>query len=86
MNDCCCVCGKMLNTMELAPPYFCWNCGLRIISEGGSLAKTKVMKCSCEHQGQDRMYGKGNRLFNVTIKGKQGPEVYRCTICGKERS
>lgn len=37
-----------------------------------------VKKCTCEHEAQDKFYGKGNRLMNQCNKG------YRCTVCGKE--
>ena len=35
-----------------------------------------VAKCSCKHEGQDKLYGNGNRLFNVGTKGGH------CTVCG----
>lgn len=45
---------------------------------------SKVMKCNCQHESQDELYGKGMRLFNeCTVNGKDG---YRCTVCGKEVS
>lgn len=41
---------------------------------------TKIVKCSCEHKCQDKIYGEGSRLANAT-----GDTVtkYRCTVCGK---
>ena len=36
-----------------------------------------VKKCTCKHEGQDKLYGAGNRLMNEYSKG------YRCTVCGK---
>lgn len=39
-----------------------------------------VIKCTCAHEYQDRVYGKGMRLANETSKG------YRCTVCGKDHS
>ena len=39
---------------------------------------SEVKRCSCKHEGQDNLYGKGNRLMNAYNKG------YRCTVCGKE--
>ena len=36
-----------------------------------------VRKCSCEHDAQDQMHGKGRRVWNETYNG------YRCTACGK---
>ena len=35
-----------------------------------------VAKCDCKHEGQDKIYGNGNRLFNVGTKGGH------CTVCG----
>lgn len=37
----------------------------------------EVKKCTCKHEGQDKLYGAGNRLMNEYSKG------YRCTVCGK---
>ncbi len=42
---------------------------------------TKIIKCDCQHEDQDKMYGKGNRVHNETRGGK-----WRCTICKKEKS
>lgn len=39
-----------------------------------------IKSCNCEHQAQDKLYGKGQRLHNV---GKAGKET-RCTVCGKK--
>ena len=39
---------------------------------------SEVKRCACKHEGQDNLYGKGNRLMNEYNKG------YRCTVCGKE--
>ena len=41
---------------------------------------SEVKKWSCKHEGQDKLYGQGNRLMNEYNKG------YRCTVCGKEHS
>lgn len=50
------------------------------------MAKTAVKQCSCEHVDQDKMYGKKNRVHNVYI-GKDGKtEMWRCTVCGKEKA
>ena len=38
----------------------------------------KVMFCPCEHEYQDKRYGKNNRLHNPKKEGKYG-----CTVCGK---
>lgn len=39
---------------------------------------TVVKNCSCMHEYQDKKYGKGKRIHNVTIKGTTA----RCTVCG----
>lgn len=44
---------------------------------------TKVLKCNCEHEFQDSIYGNHMRLFNERIaNGKNNG--WRCTVCGKE--
>jgi len=42
---------------------------------------TKIMKCDCKHEFQDKRYGKYKRVFNY---GKKN-DIYRCTVCGKEK-
>lgn len=34
-----------------------------------------VFQCSCNHEFQDKTYGKGRRVFNM------GKSNYRCTVC-----
>jgi hypothetical protein len=43
---------------------------------------TKVKKCTCDHESQDKLYGPKNRLMNPMDKDGK----YRCTVCGKEYS
>lgn len=43
-----------------------------------------ILPCTCEHETQDKWYGKYKRVHNLTKKG--GGNVYRCTVCGKERT
>ncbi len=46
---------------------------------------TKVMKCSCEHKGQDAIYGKGMRLFNrAKHRTQKDGKAWRCTVCGNK--
>lgn len=40
-----------------------------------------VKRCDCENEYQDKMYGKGNRIHNLTKVG-----AYRCSICTKVKS
>lgn len=37
---------------------------------------TIIMKCNCEHEFQDEVYGKGMRVHNVSPSGKAA-----CTVC-----
>lgn len=37
-----------------------------------------IKRCSCTHEAQDKIHGKGLRVFNPTTKGA------RCTVCGSE--
>lgn len=41
-----------------------------------------VKPCSCQHESQDKIHGKGNRVKNQTaVKGEK--KTYRCTVCKK---
>ena len=42
------------------------------------MAKTIIRSCTCKHDYQDKKYGKGKRVCNVTEQEKS-----RCTVCGK---
>lgn len=42
---------------------------------------TKVLPCSCEHEFQDKTYGKGMRLHNVSQGGTKKGIVAYCTVC-----
>ena len=42
---------------------------------------TKVLKCKCQHEFQDSVYGKGYRVFNECMSGAK-VTGYRCTVCG----
>lgn len=45
-----------------------------------------IRPCSCQHEGQDRMYGKSRRVFSKTQKNVGGNRYkYRCTVCLNER-
>ncbi len=45
----------------------------------------KVVKCSCKHEHQDKVYGVGMRLAN-RCKPNDKAGTYRCTVCKKEHS
>jgi len=38
--------------------------------------RTEILKCTCTHEFQDEIYGKGMRLHNVNTKGQAF-----CTVC-----
>ena len=42
-----------------------------------------IMKCTCNHEFQDKQYGSGNR---VHTKSGKIPNQYRCTVCEKTRN
>ena len=44
-----------------------------------------ILKCTCSHDGQDRLHGSGNRVHNQAKDSNRGIK-WRCTICGKEQS
>ena len=46
----------------------------------------EIKPCSCKHAYQDKLYGKGQRVFNQ-CKGKDGAtkSLYRCTVCGSTK-
>jgi len=37
-----------------------------------------IIECSCEHEYQDKKYGKKRRVFNNMANGQ-----YRCSVCSK---
>lgn len=44
-----------------------------------------VVACQCQHDFQDKRYGKQGRLATVTQKAKSTERAtVRCTVCGKE--
>ena len=54
--------------------------------ESGKTLKAEIKSCTCFNDGQDKLHGRGMRVFNP-YKAKDGKTInYRCTVCGKERS
>ena len=48
-----------------------------------------IMECTCNHDSQDKMYGKGRRVHNVAPGSDQKKtNRFRCTVCSsiKENS
>lgn len=41
----------------------------------------RVRPCTCEHEFQDREYGKGMRLHTEAKTTTPGVVKYRCTVC-----
>jgi len=41
---------------------------------------TTIKTCYCDHEYQDKVYGKGKRVMNKKAEGKG----WRCTVCGKD--
>lgn len=47
--------------------------------------KTPVIACSCKHEFQDSVYGKGQRMTTPNNKEQAKKNfVVRCTVCGRE--
>lgn len=42
-----------------------------------------IIKCVCVHEGQDKLHGKGMRVYNPG-KDAGGGVKWRCTVCQKE--
>jgi len=43
----------------------------------------KIIKCDCEHEFQDKNYGKGKRYATAT-NVKTGSPKFTCTVCDKK--
>lgn len=46
---------------------------------------TEILKCTCEHEYQDKKYGDKMRVMNMRGGNKLAQPTYRCTVCKKER-
>lgn len=40
-----------------------------------------ILRCNCTNPYQDKTYGKGLRVANLTSKGNDATPSYRCTVC-----
>lgn len=47
------------------------------------MTEVLIAKCNCDHEYQDKTYGKGMRVMNPIIT-KGNNKAFRCTICTKE--
>ena len=45
---------------------------------------TKVIKCVCINEYQDKKYGEQKRVHN--IGGTKDEPTYTCTVCGKKKN
>ena len=43
---------------------------------------TKIVKCTCKNDWQDKKYGNGMRVHNTTSK----PNGVRCTVCKNDKT
>lgn len=41
-----------------------------------------IQLCGCKSEYQDKVYGKGMRVFNLSGKN---PDVATCTVCGNKK-
>lgn len=46
-----------------------------------TISGTAKVPCKCNHEYQDRAYGKGVRVANATQKGDATSVDVRCTVC-----
>jgi len=42
-----------------------------------------ILLCSCKHEAQDKLHGKGQRVHNLARKALSGRGGWRCTVCLK---
>lgn len=45
-----------------------------------SFGHTKILKCNCQHDYQDKHYEENRRVHNV------GKKADTCTVCGNKKS
>ena len=43
-----------------------------------------IIKCTCQHEGQDKLHGKQMRVVTPTAKKAGDVRTFRCTVCVKE--
>ncbi len=42
-----------------------------------------IKTCTCEHEYQDKRYGKHKRVANACVVTPPSPPEFRCTVCTK---
>lgn len=45
---------------------------------------SKILKCNCKHESQDKIHGQGNRVHNPCGGNKKGQ--FRCTVCKDQKT
>lgn len=45
-----------------------------------------IKQCTCPHTVQDAKHGKGMRVHNRCMDGKNELKAYRCTVCGRVKN
>jgi hypothetical protein len=45
----------------------------------GDVGASVILPCTCSHEWQDKLHGKGQRVFNV------GKDARHCTVCGAKK-
>ena len=51
-----------------------------------STSMSKLLSCDCQHEFQDKMYGKGIRVHTKMKQSEKLANLWRCTICSMERN
>lgn len=44
-----------------------------------------ILKCTCQHEGQDKLHGKKMRVMNQIKTSQHADKQYRCTVCSTVR-
>lgn len=43
--------------------------------------RTTIKPCNCKNEFQDKTYGRGNRVHNLSERGTEA----KCTVCGDKK-
>ena len=46
----------------------------------------RILPCPCSHDGQDKMYGAGQRVHNYAKSKPNKEGGWVCTVCGKAKA
>lgn len=50
------------------------------------MENSKILPCTCESKFQDELYGPKRRVHARTKQSDGNCKIYRCCICGKEKT